>query len=159
MALNLIPGVSIIFAFTTAVGAVGEYANGPPIASSESDSDVTGCAPAYVDSGEEPGGGAPPPRSIDRVGELFAPPFLLELAGMGMGMSRTSSTSTASDDEDDEELVTPNDMGLHTSVGRNGRASPPNEDTFNIPLSHSPHSHSPHSQSSGDEGMTTPKPS
>ncbi|KAF4604542.1 hypothetical protein EYR40_003316 [Pleurotus pulmonarius] len=87
--------------------------------------------------------------------------------GMGMGMSRTSSTSTntststASDDEDDEELVTPNDMGLHTGVGRNGRASPPNEDTFSLPLSHShsPHSHSPHSQSSGDEGMTTPKPS
>ncbi|KAF4579745.1 hypothetical protein EYR36_001564 [Pleurotus pulmonarius] len=74
--------------------------------------------------------------------------------GTGMGIGRTSSTSSASDGKDDE-LVTPNDMGLHTGVGRNGRASPPNEDTFNIPLSHWHW----HSQSSEDEGMTTPKPS
>ncbi|KAF7436094.1 hypothetical protein PC9H_002920 [Pleurotus ostreatus] len=64
--------------------------------------------------------------------------------GMGAGVG------TASDDEDDEELVTPNDMGLHTApratgVGRS--SSPPNEDTFSL------------SHSSGDEGLATPKPS
>ncbi|KDQ31521.1 carbohydrate-binding module family 21 protein [Pleurotus ostreatus PC15] len=71
--------------------------------------------------------------------------------GLGAGLGVGAGTGTASDDEEEEEeLVTPNDMGLHTApratgVGRS--SSPPNEDTFSL------------SHSSGDEGLATPKPS